>query len=156
LWIQEVTSQTKAAVYQRKRRESNPTLRERDRARMRDYYKRRMTDPALREKERTRLREYKRSTPLEITVEDHLREHILALGGLCMKFIDPGQKGAPDRLVVLPGSPTFYVELKRPRRGELKDHQKRYHQRLRDRGQRVWVLWSKADVDAFISEVTLT
>lgn len=78
------------------------------------------------------------------------------LDGLCMKFLDPGQRGAPDRLVVLPERSTFYVELKRPKFGKLSDAQKRYHQRLRDRGQRVWILWSKDEVDAFIAEVTLT
>jgi len=94
-------------------------------------------------------------TPRESVIEDHLRSRVLTLDGLCLKFIDPGQRGAPDRLVVLPGLPTFYVELKRPQ-GVLDDAQKRYHARLRDRGQRVWVLWSKEDVDAFIAEVTLT
>lgn len=105
--------------------------------------------PSLTEAQRTAKNERR----LEITVENHLRERVLALGGLCMKFIDPGQKGAPDRLVVLSGLPTFYVELKRPRLGKLAEHQKRYHKRLRDRGQRVWVLWSKEDVDEFLAGI---
>src|SRR5580700_2645874 len=93
-------------------------------------------------------------TPREIEIENYLRDRIESCAGLCMKFIDPGQRGAPDRLVVLPGQPTFYVELKRPKQGKLSAHQERYHQRLRERGQGVWVLWSKEDVDAFIAEVT--
>jgi hypothetical protein len=99
---------------------------------------------------------YRNGAPLEATVEQHLVDRVAALNGLCLKFVSPGQRGAPDRLVVLPWHPTFYVELKRPRLGRLGIAQKRYHQRLRDRGQRVWVLWSKEDVDAFITEVTLT
>jgi hypothetical protein len=94
--------------------------------------------------------------PRESVIENHLRDRVLALGGLCIKFVDPGQRGAPDRLVVLPGMPTLYVELKRPHLGVLDDAQKRYHARLRERGQRVWVLWSDSDVDDFITEVTLT
>jgi hypothetical protein len=94
--------------------------------------------------------------PREAVIENHLREQIEARNGLCIKFMDPGQNGAPDRLVVLHGHPTYYVELKRPHLGVLEDSQKRYHQRLRDRGQRVWVLWSKEDVDTFINEISLT
>lgn len=94
--------------------------------------------------------------PRESVIEDHLKGRVLALDGLCIKFTDPGQRGAPDRLVVFPNMPTFYVELKRPHLGVLDDAQKRYHARLRARGQRVWVLWSKEDVDAFITEITLT
>jgi hypothetical protein len=94
--------------------------------------------------------------PRESVIEDYLRERVLALDGLCIKFVDPGQRGAPDRLVVLPQFPTLYVELKRPHLGVLDEAQKRYHARLRSRGQQVWVLWSKEEVDAFIAEVTLT
>lgn len=90
---------------------------------------------------------------LERVVEKHLVERVEALNGLCLKFISPGQRGAPDRLVVLPGFPTYYVELKRPRTGKLSELQKRFHDRLRDRGQGVWVLWSKEDVDAFLVKV---
>jgi hypothetical protein len=121
----------------------------------REYY------AANREHKKKLAREYQRvkstKTPLEITVESYLRDRVLTLNGLCIKFADPAQRGAPDRIVILPGYPTFYVELKRPgRMGRLSEAQKRYHQRLRDRGQRVWTLWSKEDVDAFILEVTLT
>ena|ERR1700680_2538158 len=94
--------------------------------------------------------------PRESIIEGYLLDRVLALNGLCIKFVDPGQRGAPDRLVVLPGLPTLYVELKRPHLGVLDDAQKRYHQRLRSRGQRVWTLWSKHEVDVFIAEVTLT
>jgi hypothetical protein len=103
-----------------------------------------------------KARERRKKTPLEIVVEDYLIERVDALGGLCVKFITPGKRGAPDRLVILPGYPTLYVELKRPRLGKLSESQKRYHTRLRDLGQRVWTLWSKEEVDAFILEVTLT
>jgi hypothetical protein len=94
--------------------------------------------------------------PRESVIEGHLRDRVMALGGLCIKFVDPGQRGAPDRLVVFPGMPTLYVELKRPHLGVLDEAQKRYHERLRVRGQSVWVLWSKEEVDAFIAEATLT
>jgi hypothetical protein len=108
------------------------------------------------EKRREYARNYRKQSPLEQAVENYLISRVTALDGLCIKFIDPGQRGAPDRLVVLKEQPTFYVELKRPRLGKLSGHQERYHQRLRALGQKVWVLWSKEDVDAFIAEATLT
>jgi hypothetical protein len=104
-----------------------------------------------------RVREYRRNTrqllPREAAIENYLREKVEALNGLALKFLDPGQRGAPDRLVVLHGHPTYYVELKRPQLGKLSAAQIRYHQRLRNRGQRVWVLNNKEEVDAFIVEV---
>jgi hypothetical protein len=94
--------------------------------------------------------------PKERVIENYLRERIEAIHGLCIKFMDPGQRGAPDRLVVLRDKPTYYVELKRPHIGELDAAQVRYHERLRALGQLVWVLWSKEDVDKFMLEVELT
>jgi hypothetical protein len=123
--------------------------REEIRMKIREWHK---THPEKVQEYRQRARS---KVPLEAAIESYLRERIDVLGGLCMKFIDPGQRGAPDRLVVLPNKPTFYVEVKRPRYGRLGAHQIRYHQRLRDRGQRVWALWTKEEVDAFITEVTL-
>jgi hypothetical protein len=78
------------------------------------------------------------------------------MGGMCPKFIDPSRRGAPDRMVLLPGRPVFFVEMKREVGGVVKPWQTRYHEDLRALGHRVWVLWSKEEVDAFISEVTLT
>ncbi len=90
---------------------------------------------------------------LESKVEDHLVYRVKELGGMCIKFTDPGRRGAPDRIVCLPGHPAYFVELKRPKNGRLDAHQVRYHESLRRSGQRVWVLWSKEDVDAFFAEI---
>jgi hypothetical protein len=123
-------------------------------------HRKRRADPVYRAArnavEAARLRRKRARTPREAEVENYLREQIEARDGLCMKFIDPGQRGAPDRIVVLHGCPSYYVELKRPKMGKLWPRQVRYNDRLRARGQQVWVLWSKEDVDEFIAEVTLT
>lgn len=108
----------------------------------------------LKRRERSIAR--RKLTPRESAIENYLRDKILERNGLCIKFMDPGQRGAPDRLIVLHGRPTYYVEVKRPHLGVLDEAQKRYHQRLRERGQRVWVLWSREDVDAFLVEIELT
>lgn len=82
-------------------------------------------------------------------MEKHLRERVQFLGGMCIKFKDPARRGAPDRLVLLCGAVCF-VELKRPRRGVVGDHQRRYHTALRALGQEVLLIRNKAEVDAFV------
>lgn len=128
---------------------------------MRTYSaKRRLESPAWVEQNRVAARERarrlaKESAP-ERVAEQYLREQVTALGGMCPKFIDPARRGAPDRMVLLPGLPVHFVEMKRAKLGRLEAHQERYHADLRRLGHRVWVLWSKEDVRAFIAEVTLT
>jgi hypothetical protein len=111
---------------------------------------------AHREEHRARSAAYRGRHPTEAKVEKHLVDYVKLMGGMCPKFNDPGRRGAPDRIVCLPGHSAYFVELKRPKLGKLDSHQARYHNDLRASGQRVWVLWSKEDVDAFIAEVTLT
>ena len=92
---------------------------------------------------------------LEVTVEKHLRDEVKKRGGMCPKFTDTGRRGAPDRLVLLPGHPTYFVELKRPRIGHLAVHQKRYHADIRAAGQSVIVLDSIEAVDAFLKALAI-
>lgn len=47
----------------------------------------------------------------ESQIETHLVKRVKELGGECRKVIWPGRRGAPDRLVMLPG---FRVELRDP------------------------------------------
>lgn len=92
---------------------------------------------------------------LEKQVEERLCAEVERRGGMCPKFIDPSRRGAPDRIVMLPGHPSYFVELKRRRLGHLKSWQARYHDDIRTAGQRVWVLKGDADVDAFFIEIDL-
>jgi hypothetical protein len=110
-------------------------------------------DPEMRVKNAERARIYRAGGVKEITIEDYLLECVEARGGFCPKFTSPGMKGAPDRIVCLAGHPAYFVELKRPRGGKTADVQTRYHKKLRAAGQRVWVLWTLASVDAFFAEV---
>jgi hypothetical protein len=90
---------------------------------------------------------------LESEVEDYLVDCVEDRGGMCIKFKDPGRRGAPDRVACMPGHPTYFIELKRPKKGILADHQVRYHNDLRAAGQRVWVLWTKEAVDGFFASI---
>lgn len=84
---------------------------------------------------------------LERDVERYLARRAKDLGGVALKFIPDNVRGMPDRLVLLPGGKSLWVETKRPRGGELSAVQLHRHKQLRDIGQRVAVCWSAADVD---------
>jgi hypothetical protein len=85
----------------------------------------------------------------EAAIETYLREQVEARGGLCEKFT-PTRVGQPDRLVTWPYLPMDLVELKAPN-GEVSDMQKRDHARRAKLGVFVFVLWTKAQVDKYIS-----
>lgn len=74
---------------------------------------------------------------------------------LCRKVTWQGRRSAPDRVVMLPQTPTnkhgctVWVELKRP--GEKPTRaQSAEHLRMMRAGQCVWVLSSIEDVDHFV------
>ena len=52
----------------------------------------------------------------EREVEAALRKAIEARGGYALKFVSPGKRGVPDRLLLLPGGVIAFVEVKAPGR----------------------------------------
>lgn len=130
---------------------TEPGYREKCNERVRKSYRKRLMLTPDWDTERQRQRRGR--FPLEAKVEKYLVDGVKARGGMCMKFADPGRRGAPDRLVCLPGHPTYFVELKRPKIGKLDTHQIRYHDDLRAAGQRVWVIWSNEEVDGFFAAI---
>ncbi len=88
----------------------------------------------------------------EASIEAKLKSEVERVGGLCWKWVSPGTAGVPDRIVILPGGRTIYVELKAP--GEQpRSLQRKRHQQLRDRGHDVRVIDSIEGVAEFIREV---
>ncbi len=88
----------------------------------------------------------------EARIEAKLKSEVERIGGLCWKWVSPGTAGVPDRIVILPGGRTIYIELKAP--GEKpRSLQRKRHQQLRDRGHDVRVIDSIDGVAAFIREV---
>lgn len=69
----------------------------------------------------------------ESAIEARLVRMVRERGGLCYKFVSPGNPGVPDRLVVLPDGRTVYVELKNEV-GRLSKLQVWQHEELRRRG----------------------
>ena len=52
--------------------------------------------------------------PLEKSIETVLRQAVEAEGGVCLKWVCPGHRGVPDRMILFPGGIIAFVELKRP------------------------------------------
>jgi len=52
--------------------------------------------------------------PLEKSIENVLRKAVEDEGGVCLKWVCPGHRGVPDRMILFPGGIIAFVELKRP------------------------------------------
>lgn len=85
----------------------------------------------------------------EKVIEQYLVARVVALGGEVRKVKWIGRRGAPDRLVMLPGK-TLWVELKAPG-AKAESHQLREHQRMRRMGQTVVVIDSPEGVDEVLA-----
>jgi hypothetical protein len=88
----------------------------------------------------------------ESTIESYLRNQVIACGGEVRKVGWIGRRGAPDRLVLLPGRPAIYVELKAPGK-RPRIAQTREHERLRALGQWVEVIDSHEGVDQLLEQL---
>ena len=89
----------------------------------------------------------------ESAIEKYAVQQAGFLGGWAIKLDPTGVKGIPDRLVLLPNRPAFFLELKRPVGGRLDAAQIVWHEQLRARGFRVYVAPTKDAVDAALEEV---
>lgn len=88
---------------------------------------------------------------LEISIEAYLVKRVEELGGIAVKMNIQGRVGWPDRLVVLHGGRTLYVELKRPKGGRVSATQKHVHAQLLRMGHTVWVLKNRDEIDEAIN-----
>ena len=50
----------------------------------------------------------------ESSIESKFRDEVKEVGGMAYKFVSPGNAGVPDRVVILQGGKSGFVELKRP------------------------------------------
>lgn len=88
----------------------------------------------------------------ESSIEAKLVRMVRAKGGLCYKFVSPGNPGVPDRIVITPAGRTIYVELK-TEVGRLAAVQKWQQEEMRKRGAEVRTLKGLDQVRAFVEEV---
>lgn len=87
---------------------------------------------------------------IEKDIERYLTKKVEKLGGQSLKWVCPGNSGVPDRIIILPGGLLYFVELKRPKGGTVEKLQKLWGQHLAHKGQIVFIIKNKAEVDAFI------
>lgn len=88
----------------------------------------------------------------ESTIEKYFRVAVERIGGLAPKWTSPGNRGVPDRIVILPGGRVVFVELKAPGR-QLQPLQRRWAKTLRSLGHQVYKIESVDDIDRFIRVV---
>lgn len=92
------------------------------------------------------------STMRESQIESFLVSKVKEHGGLCFKFVSPGNPGVPDRIIITPEGKTIYVELK-TNIGRLAKIQKWQRSEMEKRGADVRVLYGLDDVKEFLREV---
>lgn len=78
----------------------------------------------------------------ESSIEKHLVAEVKKAGGIAYKFVSPGRRAVPDRLVLLPSGRAVFVECKAPSE-KPRPEQLREHERLQALGFSVVVLDSK-------------
>lgn len=88
----------------------------------------------------------------EKEIEKILTDTVKKLGGRAYKWVSPGNAGVPDRIVILPGRPPVFVELKTDT-GTLTALQTAQIRRLRGLGQKVWVVKGLDGLVRFFGEI---
>lgn len=84
-------------------------------------------------------------------VEEYLVEKSEEHGCLCYKWVSPGRRGVPDRILIGHGH-VIFVELKSSV-GQLSKSQQLMIPRLREHGADVRVIRSRSEVDALMREL---
>ena len=86
----------------------------------------------------------------ESEIEKYFKWRIERMGGKSWKFTSPGVSGVVDRIAALPDGRTLWVELK-TKGGKLSELQKRHGLELIKLKQNYTVLWTKEQIDAYIT-----
>jgi hypothetical protein len=90
----------------------------------------------------------------ERDIEAYFIRRVRETGGVQRKFVSPGVRGVPDRIVGFPNGVFAFVELKAP--GETaRPDQLREHARWQKLGFLVYVVDSKPAVDVVIDYLLL-
>lgn len=87
----------------------------------------------------------------ESEIEKYLVRRVRENGGLAPKWVS-GERGVPDRIIILPRGRVMYAEIKAPGK-KPSPLQVKWADTLRALGHKCYLIDSKAGVDAFIREV---
>lgn len=86
----------------------------------------------------------------EKNIENYLVKQVKKLGGLCYKFISPGNAGVPDRIIVKNGK-LIFMELKASGKS-VRTLQRLQIDKLMKQGQIVYVADSKEKIDCILKQ----
>jgi VRR-NUC domain. len=89
----------------------------------------------------------------EKSIESYFMDKIKAIGGICYKFVSPGNSGVPDRVVLYKGCVVF-VELKRPGQKPRK-LQSLVIEDIKKQGVPAFAINSKEQIDSLIARLTV-
>ena len=89
----------------------------------------------------------------ESSVEGYLRDEVALLGGQAWKWVSPGTRGVPDRILLLPGGRVVFVELKKEFTGRPSEIQKYRIKQLQELGHDIRLIYGKSDVRDLIQEL---
>ena len=89
---------------------------------------------------------------MEKDIEKWLGDQVKNLGGLYYKFVSPGNRGVPDRIIVVPPGFTMFVELKtdKGRTSAIQDVQIKRLQRV---GAPVRVVKGRTDAERLVVDI---
>lgn len=89
---------------------------------------------------------------LENKLEDKCCKEIEFLGGVAIKLKNPGYRGLPDRLVLLPGRRVFFIEFKRERTGRLSAQQIKIAKQLKTLGFSIYIIDNLLDFEVCLAK----
>lgn len=81
----------------------------------------------------------------EAKVESEIVAWAVANGGLALKLKIDGERGFPDRTILLPGGLVIFLEVKKPKGGVVSQQQVQWIERLRKLGFVAAVVTSLAE-----------
>lgn len=90
----------------------------------------------------------------EKLLEKKLREEVKKLGGIALKFGTVYHTGMPDRIILMPGGNTSFVELKSPGKKPTLLQTKSIEM-LQDLGFKTVVVDSKESLDNFLNDLII-
>lgn len=90
----------------------------------------------------------------ESKLERKLVREIKNRGGQAVKWVAPGERGVPDRIVIMPLGKIYFVELK-GEGGIVSQLQWRWLKRLIAWGHKAYILDCEEELDKFLKVVDL-
>ena len=88
----------------------------------------------------------------ESEIENYFKWAVERAEGKTYKFTSPSHRGVADRIACMPSGKTYFVELK-TKGGRLSELQKIFAADMAKLNQNYSCLWTKEQVDAFISSL---